>query len=87
MFFILKNNHFLLSIDFLCPSLYDDQKQWKKETWREKKLKKKKIGFWAGSQRSLEKEMATHGSIFAWEIPQTDELAGYSPKGQTWLND
>ena len=42
MFFILKNNHFLLSIDFLCPSLYDDQKQWKKETWREKKLKKKK---------------------------------------------
>ena len=36
-----KNNHFLLFIDFLCPSLYDDQKQWKKETWREKKLEER----------------------------------------------
>ena len=26
---------------------------------------------------SLEKEMATHSSILAWEIPE--ELAGYSP--------
>ena len=28
-----------------------------------------------------EKEMATHSSILAWEIPQRS-LEGYSPKGQ-----
>ena len=28
----------------------------------------------------LEKEMATHSSILAWEIPQRS-LAGYSPLG------
>ena len=27
----------------------------------------------------LEKEMATHSSILAWEIPQTESLVGYSP--------
>ena len=30
---------------------------------------------------SLEKEMATHSSILAWEIPGTEELADYSPWG------
>ena len=30
---------------------------------------------------SLEKEMATHSSILAWEIPGTEELVGYSPWG------
>ena len=29
--------------------------------------------------RSLDKEMATHSSILAWEIPWTEELTGYSP--------
>ena len=27
------------------------------------------------------KEMATHSSIFAWEIPWTESLEGYSPWG------
>ena len=27
----------------------------------------------------LEKEMATHSSILAWETPWTDEPGGYSP--------
>ena len=27
----------------------------------------------------LVEEMATHSSIFAWKIPWTEELAGYSP--------
>ena len=27
----------------------------------------------------LEKEMATHSSILAWEIPQTEELDGLQP--------
>ena len=27
----------------------------------------------------LEKEMATHSSILAWEIPWTEEAGGYSP--------
>ena len=29
----------------------------------------------------LEKGMATHSSILAWEMPRTEELAGYSPWG------
>jgi len=31
---------------------------------------------WSG--RSLEKEMATHSSILAWEIPWTEDPGGYS---------
>ena len=33
-----------------------------------------------GSGRSLEKEMAAHSSILAWEIPRTEELVGYRPR-------
>ena len=29
----------------------------------------------------LEKEMATHSSIRAWEIPLTGSLVGYTPWG------
>ena len=29
----------------------------------------------------LEKIMATHSSILAWEIPRTEEVAGYNPWG------
>ena len=37
---------------------------------------------WSLSQEApLEKEMATHSSILAWEIPWTESLAGYSPRG------
>ena len=35
-----------------------------------------------GWEDPLEKEMATHSSILAWEIPWTEESAGYSPWGQ-----
>ena len=34
-----------------------------------------------GWEDPLEKEMATHFSILAWEIPWTEDLAGYSPWG------
>ena len=34
-----------------------------------------------GQEDPLEKEMATHSSIPAWEIPWTEDLAGYSPSG------
>ena len=35
-----------------------------------------------GQEDSLEKEMATHSSIFAWEIPWTRETwQDYSPWG------
>ena len=34
-----------------------------------------------GWEDPLEKEMATHSSILAWEIPWTESLAGYSPWG------
>ena len=29
----------------------------------------------------MEKEMATHSSVLAWEIPWTEEPGGYSPRG------
>ena len=32
-----------------------------------------------GWEDYLEKEMATHSSILAWEIPRTEEPQGYSP--------
>ena len=32
-----------------------------------------------GWEDPLEKEMATHPNILAWEIPQTEEPGGYSP--------
>ena len=42
-------------------------------------------------QKDLEKEMATHSRILAWEIPWTERiLVGYSPwgcKGWTRLRD
>ena len=44
-----------------------------------------------GWENSLEKEMATHSSILAWEIAWTEEPAGLqsmgSQKSQTQLRD
>ena len=34
-----------------------------------------------GREDPLEEKMATHSSLLAWEIPRTEELAGYSPWG------
>jgi len=34
-----------------------------------------------GLGRSLEKEIATHSSILAWEIPWTEESGGLPPMG------
>ena len=34
-----------------------------------------------GGEDSLEKEIATHSSILAWEIPWTEELVSCSPWG------
>ena len=40
---------------------------------------------------TLEKEMATHSSLLAWEIPWTEEPGRLqstgSQKSQTWLSD
>ena len=48
------------------------------------------IQVWLLSQEDpLEKEMATHSSIFAWRIPWTEELGGLQSIGsqsQTWLS-
>ena len=37
-------------------------------------------GWSLGREDPLEKEMATHSSILAWEIPWTEQLVGY----RTW---
>ena len=34
-----------------------------------------------GQEESLEKEMATHSSILAWEIPWTEEPGGLQTMG------
>ena len=34
-----------------------------------------------GPEDPLEEEMATHSSILAWEIPQTEEHGRLQPKG------
>ena len=39
------------------------------------------LGSIPGSGRSLEKEMATHSSIFAWRIPWTEEPSGLQSMG------
>ena len=38
-----------------------------------------------GQEDPLEKEMVTHSSILAWEIPWTEE-PGYSPGGRKELD-
>ena len=44
-----------------------------------------------GQENPLEKEMATHSSILAWEIPRTEEPGGLQSrrlqKSQTRLNE
>ena len=44
-----------------------------------------------GQEDPLEKEMATHSRILAWEIPGTEEPGGLQSMGlqksQTWLSD
>ena len=44
-----------------------------------------------GQEDPLEKEMATHSNIVAWEIPWTEEPGGLqsmgSQKSWTWLSD
>ena len=49
------------------------------------------VGQSLGQEDSLEKEMATHSSILAWEISQTEEPGRLQftelQKSQTQLND
>ena len=45
-----------------------------------------------GQEDPLEKEMAAHSSILAWEIPWTEEpvrlqSVGSQESGMTWLSD
>ena len=39
------------------------------------------VGLIPGSGRSLEKKMATHSTIFVWEIPWTEEPGGLQSMG------
>ena len=45
-----------------------------------------------GQEDPLEKEMATHSSILAWEMPQTEELGmlqamGWERVGHDWATE
>ena len=51
-------------------------------------IQKHQLDLWSSShihtwllEKPLEKEMATHSSILAWEIPWTEEPGGYGPQG------
>ena len=47
-----------------------------------------KIRFWSlGLEDPLEKEMAIHSSILAWEIQWTEDPVHGVTKSQTWLSD
>ena len=35
-----------------------------------------------GREDPLEKKMATHSSILAWEVPGRENVLGYSPQGR-----
>ena len=39
------------------------------------------VGSFPGSGRPLEKEMAVHSSVLAWEIPWTEEPGGLQSTG------
>ena len=39
-----------------------------------------------GGEDPLEKEMATHSSSLAWEIPWTEGVWGYTPRGHQGLD-
>ena len=41
----------------------------------------RRLGFDTRVRKIPEKEMATHSSILAWEIPWTEELVCFSPQG------
>ena len=43
------------------------------------------VGF-LGQEDPLEKKMATHSSILAWEIPWTEKPGGYSSWGHKELD-
>ena len=49
------------------------------------------VGQSLGWEDPLEKEMATHSSILAWETPWTEEPGGLqsigSQKSETWLSN
>ena len=40
-----------------------------------------------GQEDPLEKEMATHSSILAWEVPRTEEPGGLLPMGSQKESD
>ena len=49
---------------------------------KQEMLAKQEMRVWSqGWEDSLEKEMATHSSIPAWEIPWTEESAGLQSRG------
>ena len=48
-------------------------------------MQETQVGF-LGWEDPLEKEMATHSSILAWESHGQRSLVGYSPRGRKEMN-
>ena len=44
------------------------------------------VGLIQGQEDPLEKEMATHSSVLAWEVPWSGETSNYSPRARKELD-
>ena len=66
---------------FITP-LFSSSVSFPVAQWQRIRLPMQEIRVWSLSgEDSLEKEMATHSSIFAWEIPGTEEPGGLQAVG------
>ena len=83
VFFTLIAGDLISNIEYIgLPRwLSSEESSAKPETWVQSLVR----------EDSLEKEMTTHASIFAWEIPWTEESSGLqsmgSQKRQTQIKD
>ena len=75
--FIFYPSIILLSDPFSCTS---QVAQWERICLPMQEMKE--MWVWSlGQEDPLEKEMATHSSILAWEVPWTEELCGLQSRG------
>ena len=85
----LPDFHSFLKFNILAKSNYLWLPWWL--SGKESACQFRKCGLTLGQEDPVEKEMATHSSILAWEVPWTEEPRGLesmgSQKNQTQLSN
>ena len=72
----------IMMINFFIRFSSQVQKRKKKNaSGKESTCQCRRCKWFPGQEDALEKEMATHSSIFAWEIPRTEEPGGLHSMG------